>query len=138
MRQYFPILDWTNEDVAEFVKIRGLKLHPHYYDEQGNFCVNRRVGCIGCPMSSGNGVEDFRKFPTILRARVRAYCRYYENHPGIKAREYFAGPYTAVYFNLFCKNLEDLRERTSGMFGSLSDAEVRKWLEDYFKISLRE
>ena len=33
-----PILDWTDEDVAEFVQERGIKCHPLYYDlGGGNF-----------------------------------------------------------------------------------------------------
>lgn len=36
-RQYLPILDWTSQDIAEFVSERGIKCHPLYYDETGNF-----------------------------------------------------------------------------------------------------
>ena len=34
-RQYLPILDWTKEDVAEFLTERGVKCHALYYDEHG-------------------------------------------------------------------------------------------------------
>lgn len=136
VRQYFPILDWTDEDVAEFVKMRGLKLHPHYYDEKGNLDVKRRVGCIGCPLSSGNGADELKRFPSIFKARTKAYIRFYETHPNCKARKDFQGPYTAIFFTLFCKNLQELREKTTGMFGEVDDMEVKKWLEDYFKITL--
>lgn len=31
-RVYLPILEWTDEDVAEFIVERGIKCHPCYYD----------------------------------------------------------------------------------------------------------
>ena len=37
VRQYLPLLEWTQEDVAEFLTERGVKCHPLYYDEQGQF-----------------------------------------------------------------------------------------------------
>jgi len=30
-RQYLPILEWTDEDVAAFISERGIKCHPLYY-----------------------------------------------------------------------------------------------------------
>lgn len=41
-----PILEWTDEDVAEFIADRGIKCAPVYYDENGYFHVERRLGCI--------------------------------------------------------------------------------------------
>lgn len=133
VRQYLPILDWTDEDVAEFVKTRGLKLHPHYYDEQGNLDVKRRVGCIGCPLASGNGVKEYLLYPQIFRARVKAFCRWWEAHPNSKTATSFSTPYDALYMKLFCQNMEEYHERTGGMFGGV---DIKKWLEDYFKITL--
>lgn len=52
VRQYFPILDWTDKDVAEFIKDRGIKCHSLYYDETGTFHPERRLGCVGCPLQS--------------------------------------------------------------------------------------
>ena len=43
VKVYLPILDWTDEDVARFVQERGIQCHPLYYDEQGNFRVERRL-----------------------------------------------------------------------------------------------
>lgn len=34
-RQYFPILEWTDEDVERFIKERGIKCAPVYYDRGG-------------------------------------------------------------------------------------------------------
>ena len=34
-RIYLPILEWTNEDVAQFIAERGIKCHPLYYNSGG-------------------------------------------------------------------------------------------------------
>lgn len=31
VKQYLPILEWTDEDIAEFIKGRNIKCHPIYY-----------------------------------------------------------------------------------------------------------
>ncbi len=67
VRQYLPILDWTIDDVAEFVENRGLKCHPHYYDEAGAFHPERRIGCLGCPLRSDKGKGDYVQYPKLLR-----------------------------------------------------------------------
>ena len=33
VRQYLPILDWTNDDVKEFIEQRKIKCAPVYYDK---------------------------------------------------------------------------------------------------------
>lgn len=132
-RQYYPILDWTDEDVAEFVKERKLKLHPHYYDENGNFDVKRRVGCIGCPMASGNGVREYLQYPQIFRARVKAYCRWWEKHPDSKTRKMFPTIWHSLYMKLFCHGMKEYEEGTGTLFG---EVDLHKWLEDYFGIEL--
>lgn len=69
---YLPILDWSDKDVADFINAHGIKCHPLYYNEDGKFCVERRLGCIGCPMQSDNGVADFVKYPKMLRQWMRS------------------------------------------------------------------
>lgn len=63
-----PIIDWTDEDVWEFIhryNVRYCKL----YDEGLN-----RLGCIGCPMSGGKRqMEEFNRYPKIRQAYIRAF-----------------------------------------------------------------
>ena len=40
VRVYLPILEWTNDDVAEFIQKRGIKCAPVYYDGGGNSTLN--------------------------------------------------------------------------------------------------
>lgn len=80
-RQYFPILEWTAKDVEEFIKERGIKCAPIYYDKDGNFNVECRLGCMCCPlMSKKNRIESFKKNPKMVRAYIRAGKRYLELH----------------------------------------------------------
>lgn len=71
VKVFLPILDWTDKDVAEFIADRKIQCHPLYYDEQGNFHVERRLGCMGCPMASDNGLSDFVKYPKLAKVWLR-------------------------------------------------------------------
>ena len=72
VRVYLPILEWTDEDVETFIKDRGIKCAPVYYDEEGYFHVERRLGCIGCPLASmGQRVAEFKKYSGILKIYLR-------------------------------------------------------------------
>ena len=63
-----PIIDWTNEDVWEFIheyEVPYCKLYDEGY---------KRLGCIGCPMSSHHG-EEFERYPKYKQAYIRAFDR---------------------------------------------------------------
>ena len=135
-RVYYPILEWTDEDVARFVQERGIKCHPLYYDEQGNFHPERRLGCIGCPMATDNGRGDFLKYPKLLKQIIKAEQKYLDNHKDGKSYSFFNGSaYNALFKRLFCKTKEDYLGLTDGL---LPDANIdtKAFLEDYFHITL--
>ena len=72
VRIYLPILEWTTEDVARFIEERGIKCAPHYYDEQGCFHPERRLGCMCCPLQSKRSRrEEFKKYPGMLKFYLR-------------------------------------------------------------------
>lgn len=132
---YLPILDWTDDDVARFVAERNIECHPLYYDENRMFHVERRLGCIGCPLKSDNGKGDYLRYPTMLKARIRAHKKYFETHPNSKTVEYFGDPYNATFFQMFCNNLSEYRLKMStDLFGEQLD--TKQFLEDYFKTKL--
>jgi phosphoadenosine phosphosulfate reductase len=64
-----PIVDWSDDDVWEFITAYHLPLNPLYGMGW------KRVGCIGCPLSS-NGREELDKFPKYKAAYVRAAERH--------------------------------------------------------------
>ena len=57
----YPILEWTEADVWQFIRERGLPVNPCYK-------THKRVGCVFCPFARPKD--------------VRAYC---ETHPQLKA-----------------------------------------------------
>ena len=56
----YPILEWTERDVWDFIALRGLPVNPCYK-------THKRVGCVFCPFARPK--------------YVRAYC---ETHPKLK------------------------------------------------------
>lgn len=62
---FLPILEWSDEDVEDFIMERGIKCAPVYYDKQGRFYVERRLGCMACPLRSDRGKGDFIKHPIL-------------------------------------------------------------------------
>ena len=136
VRQYFPILEWTSEDVERIIRERHIKCHPHYYDEQGNFHVEKRVGCIGCPLQSDKGLADFVKYPKMFKAWVKAYYRWLVTHPDTKSAHTFKSVYDAVYMKMFCNNMEEFYARVEPPLFPGTGIDTKKFLAVYFKIDL--
>lgn len=135
VKVYLPLLDWTDEDVARFVAERNIKCHPLYYDEQGIFHVERRLGCIGCPMKSDNGKGDFKKYPKMLRALIKSAQKFLDTHPNCSSLREYGNAYNLVFNDLFCDSYDDYITKTSvDLWGGQLDA--KQFLEDYFKIEL--
>lgn len=68
-----PIIDWTDEDVWEFIKANNIPYCELY--DQGL----HRLGCIGCPMAGTKGREkEFARYPKFKDAYLRAFGRMLE------------------------------------------------------------
>lgn len=134
-RSYFPILDWTNEDVAAYLKDRGIKCAPVYYDEQGNFHPERRLGCMGCPMSS-NQLKEFKANPKLVKAWLRAGQKRYETaSPETALRRNYKNAYEVFVQNVFFSSQNEFIESIRG--GLFDDGiDCKAFLEDYFNITL--
>lgn len=139
VEQYFPILEWTSEDVARFVAERGIQCHPLYYDEEGIFHPERRLGCIGCPLKSDNGKSDFLQYPKMLKAWIKAGKKYLDTHPNVRANEKFETACNLAYHNLFCDSYEDycLKVVYEPLFPE-HKLDTKKYLEEYFNIDLSD
>lgn len=122
-RQYLPILDWSADDVAEFLKERGIRCHPLYYDEQGNFHAERRLGCMGCPLAGKKQRrEEFKKYPRLAKLYIKAAQRFLDTHPSSKINGYFNDAFEWFVFTLYCDSLEEFRSRFGAdMFGQRVD-----------------
>lgn len=68
-----PIVDWTDEEVWEFLEYYGCKSNPLY--AQGY----KRVGCVGCPMGgSKTQKKEFAAYPKIKQNYIKAFDRMVE------------------------------------------------------------
>lgn len=64
-----PIVDWTNADVWSYLNSRGLE-HCKLYNEG-----YKRLGCIGCPMSSTKR-KELKRYPKFAENYKRAIARW--------------------------------------------------------------
>lgn len=136
---YLPILEWTDADVAEYITQNGIKCHALYYDDEGKFHPERRLGCMGCPLRSDNGLAHFKERPALVRAWLRGgqkwCCKPREKRP--HAMDMFSNVYEMFYYKIFCSGKEHPYEaflqRKHTLYG---DADFKELLEDYFKIDL--
>lgn len=140
-RVYLPILEWTDEDCLEFIEDRKIKCAPRYYDNEGNFHIERRLGCIGCPLANmKKRVEDFTQYPKMLKLWCEHGQVYMENHKnGAIYRNFQGNAYNFMFFNLFSDKYAFMEEYKAIVTGGLfPDAalDTRKYLSDYFKIKL--
>ena len=65
-----PIIDWSDEEVWDYLSESGIKGNPLY-------CMGmKRVGCVGCPLASHKKQEhEFMIFPQYRRLYVRTFTR---------------------------------------------------------------
>jgi len=132
---FLPILEWTDADVAQFVKERGIKCHPLYYDANGNFCPTRRLGCMGCPQKSDNGLCDFKARPNLVKMWLRNGEIWWNTHKLAKLKTKFRNHYEVFVRNVFFNSYDDFqRALAPTLFDDGIDC--KKFLMDYFKINL--
>ena len=131
----YPILEWSDENVAEFIKERGIKCHPLYYDEQGNFHVERRLGCVGCPlMSKKKRKQHFKENKGMLKAWLLWGGRSFMRRKFKNKHLLFADVYEWLTFELFYDSLDCFKNSKQSIFDDSID--YRKFLEDYFGVDL--
>lgn len=71
-----PIIDWTDDEVWEFLNEIVKVSHCCLYDEGFT-----RLGCIGCPMQGKSGMErDFLRWPKYRDLYLRTFERLIANH----------------------------------------------------------
>ena len=69
-----PIVDWTDEDVWEFLHSQGCEGNPLYQ------CGYKRIGCIGCPNANTHQREhDFERYPGFKRMYLSAFDKMLKN-----------------------------------------------------------
>lgn len=130
----YPILDWTNSDVKEFIEDRGVVCAPVYYMGGGQFDVNQRLGCMCCPLQSfRKRIESFKMYPNM----VKLYCRngqiYIQNHPNSKIAKEHKDVYSWFYRDVLCRNTNEYEMTKSNLFGKF---DYKGEIEKTFNVSL--
>lgn len=142
----YPILDWSDKDVVDFIVERGIKVHPLYYREDGTIDPKRRLGCLGCPLASRKKrLEQLKEYPGFIRQYVKSIRKYREcqtekrlNKGLTKEQiiESFGGTldeYEYVALNVFCDNRREFEMKFTGLFGR---TDCKAFLEETFNIKL--
>lgn len=131
-RVYLPILEWTDEDVERFIAERGIRCHPLYYDSEGAFHVERRLGCIGCPMSRSGRIADFKRYPKMLKLWVEATDKWLKAHPDSEAARRFGNVYNLTYANIFSRSMKDYEDRMNIPIIPVGCEDGAAWRDRYF------
>lgn len=71
-----PIIDWSDADVWNYISSRKIKYNPLYS------CGYKRVGCVGCPLSS-NMKQELENKPKYFNLYRNAMQRYIDKRPEI-------------------------------------------------------
>ena len=131
----YPILDWTDEDVVDFINDRKIKLHPLYYRSDGTIDPSRRLGCMCCPLQyEKKRQRAFAQHPQMIRAYLRAGQKYLDTHPNHKRAQIYNNAYEWLVRDLFFRYNEDWNNFINvPIFGR---TDCKRTLEEFFNIKL--
>lgn len=134
VEQVYPILYWTIDDIAEFVRERKIQLAPVYYREDGTIDFSRRLGCLCCPLaSSANRKADFAKYPGMVRAYIRAGAKFLHDHPNsVIRKKWFTDVYEYFAVSLFYPSLSEAPLNKEAIFKT----DYKELLETMYNIKL--
>ncbi len=131
---FYPILDWSDQDVVDFIIERGIKIHPLYFREDGTIDPKRRLGCMCCPLASvKNRVKQFVEHPGMVKAYIRAVQKFRDSHPDSKIVRRYENVYEWFVRDVFYDRQWQWEQSQGGMFGN---PDYKQFLMDYFGIDL--
>jgi phosphoadenosine phosphosulfate reductase len=122
----YPIYDWTDYEIWDFIKQKNIKLAPHYKTGAN------RLGCVGCPLVSKKGVrkKEFEIYPKYYEAIKKAITKGMAENPqwkitcatdgdgDIAMKWWLSGKTMDEYFNEFCfiKNENKIWEKNKNLY----------------------
>lgn len=132
---FYPILDWCDQDVVDFIVERGINIHSLYYREDGTIDPKRRLGCMCCPLASRkNRIKQFKQWPGMVKCYIKNEQKFFDAHPESKTRI----RYNADVFDWFVRDVFYDREwqweqSRNGLF---APEDSKAFLEEYFNTKL--
>lgn len=102
-----PIIDWTSDDVWQFIRERDLP-YCSLYDEG-----YERIGCILCPMARKGRKRDVERFPKYYNAYLRAFGKMLDHRSEHELRTIWQTPEEVMEWWLSeSKGVMDTRQLT--------------------------
>ena len=131
---FYPILEWSDQDVVDFIEARNIKIHPLYFREDGSIDPKRRLGCMCCPLASTKKrLAQFRERPNMVKAYIRAMQKFRDTHPESKNTKRYADVYEWAVREFFYDRQWQFEQSQGGIFG---DIDYKQFLMDYFHVNL--
>ena len=82
-------------------------------------------------------MSDFKQYPKLLKAQIKAYQTYLDNHPNSKFVQLLGGSaYNGFFYRLFCRSTEEFELAIHGGLFPENAIDAKKFLEDYFGLEL--
>lgn len=127
---FFHPLVWMNdEDIKYTIERYNIECHPLYYDHEGKFRVERRLGCIGCPLQGDRGKMEYLMYPKLLKQVILRGIKFHERMGRTKHDAYLNMVYNLFYSN---HGYKKFRQTYFGLF----ETDPKTVLEEYFFIDL--
>lgn len=131
---FYPILDWSDQDVVDFINERHIKVHSLYYRKDGSIDAKRRLGCMCCPLASTKKrLTQLREYPGIVKAYIRAQQKFRDSHPDSKSTKLYSNVYEWAVREFFFDKQWQFEQSKQSMFGKI---DYKEFLENYFNIKL--
>lgn len=109
--QLNPIVDWTDTDVWDYIRLNELS-YPSIYDEG-----QKRVGCVMCPLACrSRRARDYERYPKHVKALERAVDKYLETHPNTTITEWGGSGRDIVYRWVHESPIESAKGQCLGNF----------------------
>lgn len=131
----YPILDWTREDILAYIEDRKIQLAPIYYESGGGqINIQKRLGCMGCPLASNRQrLAFFKERPRMVLCYIRAAQHFLDEHPHTKTAKRYANAYEYFARDLFYPLEKDWQMANNSLFGKPN---WKDFLENVFGIDL--
>lgn len=113
-KHLLPILSWTDEDVWDYIRQRGLP-YMKYYDSP--YCFKRH-GCVACPLANPKTrIKEYRTFPKWAIADMRNIAAFMNARPDSVVAKTFDNEWEAFYFWIWGKSVQDFMASKNTLFG---------------------